>query len=117
ATGHEAASDLVGSTREGVILGTPEYMSPEQARGMVVDQRSDIFALGAILYEMLSGRRAFRGETPMDTMTAIIRDRPKALGAKAPDGMRIVIDRCLAKDPGRRYQQAAEVRAALEAVR
>ncbi|HET6373597.1 MAG TPA: serine/threonine-protein kinase, partial [Candidatus Polarisedimenticolia bacterium] len=99
-------------TREGVILGTAAYMSPEQARGDIVDRRSDIFALGVTLYEMITGQLPFRGRTPTDILTAIIRDAPtppsQSNRAVSPDLERIVM-RCLEKDPGERYQEASDL--------
>jgi eukaryotic-like serine/threonine-protein kinase len=69
----------LGETQPGTVLGTLGYMSPEQARGETADERSDIFALGCILYEMLTGRRAFSGNTPAETLAAILRDEPGEL--------------------------------------
>ena len=71
-----SVEDLTTITKSGAVIGTVAYMSPEQLRGKAVDHRSDIFSVGAILYEMLSGRRAFRGETEVDTITAVLREQP-----------------------------------------
>src|SRR5580698_6734822 len=90
-------------TVEGTILGTPSYMAPEQIEGKPCDARSDVFSFGAVLYEMLAGRRAFDG------MAAVLRDDPKP-----PPALESVVMRCLAKQPGQRYQTMAEVKAALE---
>jgi serine/threonine-protein kinase len=98
-------------TVEGTIAGTAAYMSPEQAQGKSVDARSDIFSLGAVLYELISGRRAFRGDTSADVMSAVLRDTPRPLGSSQ---LARIVDRCLEKDASRRYQTMAEVRAALE---
>ncbi len=102
------------------MLGTVGYMSPEQARGRAADARSDIFALGAILYEMLSGRRAFEGESAADMISAILnRDPPDIAAASAepvPPGLERVIRRCLEKDPDERFQTARDVAFALEAL-
>jgi len=103
-------------TEEGTIVGTVAYMSPEQAEGQPVDGRSDIFSLGAVLYEMVSGRRAFQGDSRMSTLAAILREQPAPLPATAPSGIRAVIHRCLVKETGQRYQHATEVRAGLEVI-
>jgi serine/threonine protein kinase len=94
-------------TTPGVVLGTVGYMSPEQARGLEADARADIFALGAILYEMLAGRRAFQGESAIETMNAILREEPPELetasGKIAPQ-LDLIVRRCLAKQPEQRFQ-------------
>jgi TolB-like protein/Tfp pilus assembly protein PilF len=102
----------VALSEPGVIVGTVAYMSPEQAQGQAVDARSDVFSFGAVLYEVLSGRRAFRGDTPLATITAVIHERPPAL--EVPAGLWRIVSRCLAKQPSDRFQTMAEVRAALE---
>jgi Tol biopolymer transport system component/tRNA A-37 threonylcarbamoyl transferase component Bud32 len=104
-------------TREGAILGTASYMSPEQAEGKTVDPRSDIFSFGAVLYEMTTGQRAFRGETTLSTLSAILRDEPKPVSQLAsgiPRDLEKIITRCLRKDPERRFQNMADVRVALQ---
>ncbi|MGD8376956.1 MAG: protein kinase, partial [Acidobacteriota bacterium] len=111
------APTVTGSrTRDGVILGTVPYMSPEQARGRELDARTDLWSLGCILFEALSGRRAFPGETVSDTLAAILKEAPdwKALPSAAPAALREVIRSCLAKDPAARPASAAAVRASLE---
>jgi len=103
-------------TQEGVVMGTVPYMSPEQVRGERVDARSDLFSLGAILYEMASGRRPFHGVSSVDLMSAIVRDAPEPLSASRgdlPPAVERVIKRALAKDPSRRYQSARGVLAEL----
>jgi serine/threonine-protein kinase len=102
------------ATMPGTVLGTAAYMSPEQASGQPADARSDIFSLGAVLYEAASGRRAFRGETLMEMIAAVINQEPSPL--EAPADLRAVIMRCLRKAPAERYQSAADVRAALDAL-
>jgi serine/threonine-protein kinase len=101
-------------TEAGLILGTVAYMSPEQAQGRVVDTRSDIFSFGAVLYEVLTGRRAFRGGSTVETLAAVLRDEPAA--PDPPTELHGVVVRCLRKQPAERYQSVAELRAALEEV-
>lgn len=96
----------------GAIVGTVAYMSPEQAHGRPVDARSDVFSFGAVLYELLSGRRAFAGDTAAATLSSVVNDSPAPLEAPAP--LALVVKRCLAKRPSDRYQSMAEVAAALE---
>ncbi|MFB3094836.1 MAG: protein kinase, partial [Candidatus Acidiferrales bacterium] len=103
-------------TQPGAVMGTLPYMAPEQLRGEPADARSDIWALGVVLHEMLVGERPFRGQTGYELSSAILNQPPPALPAKVPVELRAVIEQCLAKEPGRRYQRAGEVRAALEAV-
>jgi len=98
-------------THAGAVIGTAAYMSPEQAEGRPADARSDIFSLGALLYEMLSGRRAFPGASPASTLAAVLRDDPPALDSPAWSA----VSRCLQKDPASRFQTAGELRGALEA--
>jgi eukaryotic-like serine/threonine-protein kinase len=104
-------------TVPGVVLGTIGYMSPEQVRGLEADHRSDIFAFGAILYEMLSGRRAFAGITAIDAMTAITREDPPNLavgGRHLPPALDRIVNRCLEKNPGARFKTADDLAFALE---
>jgi len=105
-----------GVTEFGRVLGTVAYMAPEQARGMPVDQRADIFAFGVVLYEMVTGEHPFRGATATDTVAAILREEPAPLPASAPTRLAAVLEKCLAKEPERRYQRGSELLAALEAV-
>ena len=101
-----------GSTQLGVIMGTAAYMAPEQARGKTVDRRADIWAFGALLFEMLSGQRAFPGETISDTLAAVLTGTPDwtALPPDAPPPIRALIERCLERDPRQRLQSIGEAR-------
>ena len=103
-------------TQVGMILGTAAYMSPEQARGKTVDARADIWAFGAVLYEMLTGRRAFAGEDVTDTLAAVVRAEPdwSALPADVPPALRTYLRRCLQKDPRQRVRAIGDVRLALD---
>ena len=98
----------------GTPAGTIDYLSPEQAGGRRVDARSDLFAMGSVLYEMLSGRRAFHRSTNLETAAAILRDRPEPLPDSVPAPVARLVSRCLAKDATRRVQSASELRRALE---
>lgn len=104
-------------TEEGTIVGTVAYMSPEQAEGKPVDARSDIFSFGSVLYEMMTGRRAFQGESKLATLSAILRHEPppvSTLVEEIPPELAKLIHRCLRKDPERRLQHLADVKLALE---
>src|SRR5512137_2936696 len=100
----------------GVVAGTLAYMAPEQLQGHPADARSDIWALGVVLYEMAAGTRPFQGQTGFELTGAILNKPVPAVPPSVPAPLAGVIDRCLAKEPGERYQQGSEVRAALEAV-
>jgi hypothetical protein len=107
------------TTSPGVLLGTVAYMSPEQARGRPADARSDVFALGAVLYEMLAGKRPFAGATPADTLSAILREDPSPIdtgSGAVPSTLDRVVRRCLEKEPSERFQTARDVGFALEAL-
>ena len=108
---HEDEGSLP-ATREGAIVGTAAYMSPEQARGAAVDKRSDIWSFGVVLYEALTGRRPFGGETTADVMAAVLRDSPDFTGLSP--GMAGVIGRCIAQDPRNRWGSMGDVRWALD---
>jgi serine/threonine protein kinase len=114
-----ASTRLAAGTEPGLVLGTIGYMSPEQVRGVAVDHRADIFSFGAILYELLAGRRAFGGETAADTMTAILKEPPADLaesGRAIPPALARVVDRCLEKNPASRFQSASDLAFALQNV-
>jgi serine/threonine protein kinase len=101
-------------TGEGMIAGTLPYMAPELLRGQRGDQRSDIWALGVLLYEMVSGRRPFTGATGFEVSAGILHQEPEALPSHVPAPLRAIIQRCLEKNPRNRYQQAADVQIALD---
>ena len=103
-------------TEEGRIVGTPAYMSPEQARGKPVDKRTDIWAFGCVLYEMLTGKQAFRGETVSDTLAALLEREPdwQALPPVTPAKIRDLLRRCLQKDVNKRCRDAGDVRTEIE---
>jgi eukaryotic-like serine/threonine-protein kinase len=98
-----------GGTKAGAVLGTPRYMSPEQALGKPVDFRSDQFSLGLILYELASGKRAFAQQSNVETMAAIVREEPPPLDDKLPAPLRWIIDRCLHKEPEQRYESTRDL--------
>ncbi len=108
---------VMSDSRPGEIVGTPEFMSPEQARGKETDRRTDIWAFGCILYESLSGKRAFSGETVPDAIGAILHLDPDwtALPARTPERVRELMRLCLEKDSGRRLRDAGDARLELEA--
>ncbi len=101
-------------TGEGIIAGTLPYMAPELLRGQRGDQRSDIWALGVLLYEMVSGRRPFTGATGFEVSAGILHQEPETLPSNVPAAMRAIIQRCLEKNPVKRYQHAADLHLALE---
>ena len=104
-------------TAEGQVIGTVAYMSPEQAQGQPVDPRTDVFSFGTVLYEMMTGTRPFRGESPISTIAAILQDSPKPpseITPALPHNADRIILRCLRKDPDRRFQTASDLRLALE---
>lgn len=106
-------------TSPGVAIGTVGYMSPEQVRGQAVDHRTDIFSFGAVLYEMLSGTRAFRGDSTADTMSAILKEDPPELASESrpvPASVERVVRRCLEKNPAERFQSAKDLTFALDAL-
>jgi serine/threonine protein kinase/Flp pilus assembly protein TadD len=107
-------SEDPGATRTvaGEMMGTPAYMSPEQASAKPLDARSDVFSFGAVLYELLAGARAFTGDSTAQILSAVLRDDPGPL--EAPAALQQIVKRCLAKDPDRRFQTMADVRHALQ---
>ncbi len=113
----EVTRSRASLTAPGAVVGTLAYMAPEQLRGQAADARSDIWALGVVLYEMATGALPFRGQTGFELSSAILNQAAAPVQAKVPLELRTVIERCLEKEPGRRYQRASEVRAALETIR
>jgi eukaryotic-like serine/threonine-protein kinase len=114
-----AQTVLAARTEPGMVVGTIGCMAPEQVRGQTVDHRADIFSFGAVLYEMLAGRRAFRGDTAADTMTAILKEAPADIsdsGVSVPSSLARVVDRCLEKAPTSRFQSASDLAFALQAL-
>jgi len=107
-------------TQHGVVLGTIPYMSPEQVQGLPIDHRSDLFSFGAVLYEMITGRRPFDGSSSAAIAGALIRDTPTPASESQPGlpgGVLDLLDRCLEKDPAKRVQSAGEIRDALKDIR
>jgi serine/threonine protein kinase/Tol biopolymer transport system component len=107
---------VIQGTQAGVILGTAAYMSPEQAKGKFVDKRADIWAFGCVLFEMLSGKQVFSGETLTDTLAAVVRAEPNwdDLPANTPNSIRHLLSRCLAKDPKQRLRDIGDARFEME---
>ena len=113
------AATIQPITEAGMIMGTVGYMSPEQVRGKPADSRSDIFAFGAILYEMVSGKRAFHGETAADVLSAILKEEPPELSETArnvPPGLERIVRHCLEKHPAQRFQSTRDLAFDLEAL-
>jgi eukaryotic-like serine/threonine-protein kinase len=118
-SGQTDVGTVSGGTQPGVVLGTMGYMSPEQVRGKAADRRSDLFSFGTILYEMLSGQRAFRGDTAADTITAILTKEPPDLSQTNKDispGLDRIVRHCLEKNPEERFESARDVAFDLEAL-
>ena len=114
-----SALTLTTGTEAGVVMGTVGYMSPEQVRGQTADHRADIFAFGAILYEMLAGKRAFQKPTSVETMTAILNEDPPGISqftTNIPPALQRVVHRCLEKNPEQRFQSASDLAFALDAL-
>ena len=112
--------DNAPHTEEGTIVGTVAYMSPEQAQGKKVDGRSDIFSFGAVLYEMITGKRAFKGESKISTLSAILHSEPvpvSTLTGGVPPELARIVTRCLRKDPDNRFQTMADLKVALREVK
>src|ERR1041385_5302597 len=107
---------LIRGTQAGMILGTAAYMSPEQAKGKVVDKRSDIWAFGCVLFEMLTGKQSFSGETLTDILASVVRAEPdwNSLPASTPEVVRRLLRRCLTKDPKQRLRDIGEARITIE---
>ena len=114
---NETVASAGGKTATGLVIGTPGYMSPEQVRGDPVDARTDLFSLGAVLYELLSGRRAFAAASGVESAYAILHQEPEPPPATVPIAVTQVVRRCLEKEPGRRFQSARDLAFHLEALR
>jgi eukaryotic-like serine/threonine-protein kinase len=120
----ETGQSMTGVTGEGTlphtVLGTAGYMAPEQIRGQTVDHRADIFSFGCVLLEMLEGRRAFAGDSPADTISAILKEPPPELTSsverRVPSALRHIVRRCLEKDPAARFQSTSDLAFALESL-
>src|ERR1700741_8100 len=118
-TGSGDAPTVQVATEAGLVMGTAGYMSPEQVRGKAADHRSDIFSFGTILFEMISGKRAFHGETPADTMSAILKEEVPELSETArnvPPGLERIVRQCLEKHPAQLFQSAGDLAFDLEAL-
>jgi len=116
-SGQSATMAAPTPTQPGTVMGTTGYMSPEQVRGQTVDHHSDIFSLGTILYEMISGKRAFKGDTGVETMSAILKEDPPELsesGLNVTPGLDRIVRHCLEKEPGQRFQSARDLAFDLE---
>jgi hypothetical protein len=119
ADSHTVAMTQAPITDAGTVLGTVGYMAPEQVRGLAVDHRPDLFALGCVIYEMCTGQRGFKGATPADTMTAVLSTDPPELttsGPPTPPALDRIVRRCLEKQPEERFQSARDLSFALEAL-
>ncbi len=114
APGSGDTTQTMGLTQAGTVVGTAAYMSPEQVEAKSLDARSDIFSFGCVLYEMLTGHRAFQGNSPIALMAAILNQEPAPLGAEVSPELREVVTRCLRKSRADRFQSALELRAALD---
>lgn len=115
ASAADEATVTIARTGEGVVVGTAGYMSPEQVRGGEIDHRSDIFSFGLLLYEMLSGRRAFQGQSAIEVMNAILKEEPLELPDTVPSALRQIVADCLEKDPAARFESARDLAFALRA--
>src|SRR5580704_13065172 len=113
---HNSPTLTMGSTKAGVILGTAAYMSPEQAKGKSADRRADIWSFGVVLYEMLTGKQAFGGETISDSLASVIKDAPDftKLPTQTPARILELLQRCLQKDPKQRLQAIGDARITLD---
>jgi formylglycine-generating enzyme required for sulfatase activity/predicted esterase len=117
---YAATQTATPASASGLIIGTAAYMSPEQAEGLPVDARTDVFSFGAVLYEMLTGTRAFQGRSPMSVMAAVLHEHPapvRALRVDIPSALEHIVSRCLEKDPQKRYASGKALLADLQAYR
>lgn len=111
------ATRITGATNVGMVLGTVSYMSPEQARGLPLDARSDQFSFGVMLYELATGKRPFKRETAAQTMTAIIEAEPEPLPQTVPAPLRWIVERCMAKEPAARFESTSDLHRDLASLR
>ena len=109
------ATQIAVNSEPGALMGTVGYMSPEQARGGTADARSDIFSFGAVLYELLSGNRAFTGDSAVEVLSAILKSDPPELPSTIPNGLKQIVQRCMEKEPEQRFQSAKDLAFALRA--
>jgi serine/threonine protein kinase len=119
-TGSESPTRVMFRTEAGTVVGTIPYMSPEQARGMPIDARTDIWSLGVVIYEMLTGHRPFSGDTPTDVIVSVISSEPSPIssyGREIPAELEWIVAKALSKDVAGRYQTATELRIDLEKIR
>src|SRR5579864_9500439 len=118
-TSAEGLTVTSSPTQAGVVMGTAGYMSPEQVRGEAVDHRTDIFAFGSVLYEMIAGQRAFRGDSSVEVMNSILKQEPPELGESGLNvslGLQRILQRCLEKRPDARFQSASDLAFALDSL-
>ncbi|MGC9971433.1 MAG: protein kinase [Bryobacteraceae bacterium] len=112
----EVGAAAMVATQPGMVMGTASYMSPEQIRGLPLDRRSDIFSLGLVLHEMLTGRKAFSADSAAEVMSAILKDDPPPLPPSVPPSVAVLVSHCLEKDPNRRCESARDLSVSLRAL-
>jgi len=112
----ESGKVAMQATQPGMVIGTASYMSPEQIRGLPVDHRTDIFSLGLVLHEMLSGQKAFAADSEAEVMSAILKEEPPPLPSSVPSAVSVLVSHCLEKDPNRRFESAKDLSVILRAL-